>query len=618
MMNVLKLIVFLPLFSSLFVALLRKSILSQLITTVGVGISAVLSWYVFLTFSKNYHLSLFPLLSLSELKVNWAISVDTLSSLMLVIVTTISLVVHLYSIGYMEHDRGKSRFFSYLSLFTFCMIVLVVSDNFVQLFFGWEGVGLCSYLLIGFWFEKYSANSAALKAFVINRVGDFALLIGIFLIYYTFHSLKFTEIFNTASLLSIRKIRAFCCEFKIIDIICVLLFVGCMGKSAQLGLHVWLPDAMEGPTPVSALIHAATMVTAGVFLVARCSLLFELSGVARELIIIVGTLTAFFAATVAITQNDIKKIIAYSTCSQLGYMFIACGLSAYNIAVFHLMTHAFLKALLFLGAGNVIRVMNYEQNIQKIGNCWKKIPYTYASMWIGSLSLSGIFPFAGFYSKDLIIEHAYSIDSFAFVMSLVVVFFTAFYSWRVLLLVFHSQKQSKIDIYEVPIVMLIPLLILTFGSVFSGIWGVKILDITSDVFWKSSLVVADTYEIHNAFIRLLPTLVSLSGILLSFLIYYYQVINQIKSEFLLKFLQNKWYFDEIYEFFIIVPTKVISKLLYKFDVRTIDSFGPNGVVRLVNECSKNFIKLQTGYIFDYAFIMFVALISGALYIIGIL
>ncbi|BEP30734.1 MAG: hypothetical protein WBIAU1_02120 [Wolbachia endosymbiont of Drosophila biauraria] len=390
-----------------------------------------------------------------------------------------------------------------------------------------------------------------------------------------------------------------------------------MGKSAQLGLHVWLPDAMEGPTPVSALIHAATMVTAGIFLVAKCSSLFELSNVARELIVIVGALTAFFAATVAITQNDIKKIIAYSTCSQLGYMFMACGLSAYNVAIFHLMTHAFFKALLFLGAGNVIHAMHHEQNIQKMGNCWKKIPCTYALMWIGSLALSGIFPFAGFYSKDLIIEHAYSTDSFAFVISLVVAFFTAFYSWRLLLLVFHSQKQSKINIHEAPKIMLIPLLILAFGSVFSGIWGANILNITSNAFWKSSLVMIDEHGVHNFFIKLLPTLASLSGIALAYLIYQYQVIRQIKSKFLLKFLQNKWYFDEVYEFVIIAPIRFISRLLWKFDVKAIDSFGPNGVVRLVNECSKSSIKLQTGYIFDYAFIMFVTLIICALYIIGI-
>ncbi|QKX00932.1 NADH-quinone oxidoreductase subunit L [Wolbachia endosymbiont of Dipetalonema caudispina] len=619
MMNILKLIVFLPLFGSLFSAFLRKGIFGQLITTIGVGISMVLSWYIFFTFSENYHLNLFPLLSLSRLRVNWAISIDALSSLMLVIVTTVSLVVHLYSIGYMEHDKGKLRFFSYLSLFTFCMIVLVVSDNFVQLFFGWEGVGLCSYLLIGFWFQKCSANNAALKAFITNRVGDFALLIGIFLIYYTFYSLNFTEIFDVVDFFTTKSVRMFYIKFEVIHIICILLFIGCMGKSAQLGLHIWLPDAMEGPTPVSALIHAATMVTAGVFLVAKCSPLFELSNVARELIVIVGVLTAFFAATVAITQNDIKKIIAYSTCSQLGYMFVACGLSAYNVAIFHLMTHAFSKALLFLSAGNVIHVMHCEQNIQKMGNCWRRIPYTCASMWIGSLALSGIFPFAGFYSKDLLIEHAYDTNSLVFIMSLIITFFTAFYSWRVLLLVFHSQKKSQVNIHEAPIIMLMPLLILAFGSLFSGIWGTNVLDITSDIFWKSSLVVVNKYGVHDFyfFVKLLPTLTSLSGIALACLIYYCQIIKQIKSEFLLKFMKNKWYFDEVYEFCIVVPIRFISKLLYKFDIKAIDSFGINSIIKLVNGCSENSIKLQTGYIFDYAFIMLIALIVSVLCVIGI-
>lgn len=614
----LKLIIFLPFFGSLFAPFFRSSIFSQLIPTIGVGISMVLSWYVFLTFSENYHLNLFTLFSLSELKVDWAVYIDTLSSLMLVIVNTVSLVVHIYSIGYMKHDKGRSRFFSYLSMFTFCMTILIVSDNFVQLFFGWEGVGLCSYLLIGFWFQKYSASSAALKAFIINRIGDFALLIGIFLIYHTSHSLRFIEVFDIANLFSAKNVKIFCYEFKIIHIICILLFIGCMGKSAQLGLHIWLPDAMEGPTPASALIHAATMVTSGVFLIAKCSPLFELSNIARELIVGVGALTAFFAATVATTQNDIKKIIAYSTCSQLGCMFIACGLSAYNVAIFHLMTHAFFKALLFLGAGNVISSMHHERNIQEMGNCWRRIPYTCFSMWIGSLALSGIFPFAGFYSKDLIIEHAYSADSFAFIISLIITFFTSFYSWRLLLLVFHSPKQNEINIREAPIIMLIPLLVLAFGAVFSGAWGVNVLNITSNTFWKSSLVVTDEHKTGNFFIRLLlPTLVSLSGIVLAYLVYYYQIIKRIKSGLLFKFLQNKWYFDEIYELFIIKPVKFISKLLYKFDIKAIDSFGPNGAIKLVNECSKNSVKLQTGYIFDYAFIMFIALVISALCVIGI-
>ncbi|WFW29452.1 MAG: NADH-quinone oxidoreductase subunit L [Wolbachia endosymbiont of Menacanthus eurysternus] len=620
MADILKLIVFLPLFSSLSSAFFpRKNILNQLIAIVGIGISTVLSWYVFFALSQNYHLILFSLFSLSVLKVDWAIKIDTLSSLMLIVITTISLVVHIYSIGYMKYDKGKSRFFSYLSLFTFCMIILVVSDNFIQLFFGWEGVGLCSYLLIGFWFQKHSANNAAFKAFIVNRVADLALLIGIFLVYHVFHTLKFIEIFD--------EINHFkqCTEtvyhkLRMIHIMCILLFIGCMGKSAQFGLHVWLPDAMEGPTPASALIHAATMVVAGIFLIARCSPLFELSSLTKELMIIIGTFTAFFAAVVATIQNDIKKIIAYSTCSQLGHMFMACGFSAYNIAIFHLMTHAFYKALLFLSAGNVIHTM-HSQNIKKMKNCWKKLPCTYTFIWIGSLALSGIFPFAGFYSKDLIIEYAYNTSGFIFIISLIIAFFTAFYSWRFLLLIFHNQnydqKQNEIDIYEVPKIMIIPLLILVFGSMYSGIWGNNILYITSNTFWKSSLVITDEQYKTHLLIKILPNVMSLSGIILAYSIYFYKRFQQIKSKFLFKFLQNKLYIDEIYDFIIVVPMRFISKFLWRFDVEVIDSFGPNGIVYLVNKCSKFSTKLQTGYVFDYAFIMFITLIIGTLYIIGV-
>ncbi|MBV0899171.1 MAG: NADH-quinone oxidoreductase subunit L [Wolbachia endosymbiont of Fragariocoptes setiger] len=609
-----QLIVFIPLITSLLGIFIKKDLFIQLITTTGIIISAILSWYLFITFSNNYHLNLFPIFSLNILRLNWAINIDALSSVMLVIITTVSVVVHIYSIGYM--NKEKSRFFSYLSLFTFCMLMLVVSDNFVQLFFGWEGVGLCSYLLIGFWFKKYSANNAAIKAFIVNRVGDFFLLIGIFLIYYSLNSLEFDCVFNRVDLISHQKIKFFCCEFYIVHVICILLLLGCMGKSAQLGLHIWLPDAMEGPTPVSALIHAATMVTAGVFLIAKCSPIFELSSFTREIITLVGTATAFFAATVAITQDDIKKIIAYSTCSQLGYMFIACGLSAYNIAIFHLMTHAFFKALLFLCAGNVIHVMHHEHNIHKMKNCWRKIPYTYTFMLIGSLALSGIFPFAGYYSKDLIIEHAYNSSTFVFIVSLIVAFFTSFYSWRLLLLVFHSKKQNNVSIQEAPSVMLIPLIILAFGSLFSGIWGVNILNITGNTFWKSSLTVVDQHTTNNYFIKILPTLVSLSGILLAYCIYYFQCIRLVQSNLILKFLRNKWYFDEIYELAIIRTIRLISRFSWNFDIKFIDSCGPNGIVKLVDRWSKESVKLQTGYIFDYVFVMFITLMIGALYIIG--
>ncbi|OEY86625.1 NADH-quinone oxidoreductase subunit L [Wolbachia pipientis] len=599
-MGVPSLIVLLPLLGSLFSAIVKKDRFSQLVTTVGIGISAMLSWYLFLTFSENYHLNILPIFSLEAIKANWAISIDMLSATMLIVVTTVSLVVHIYSIGYMKN--AIPRFFSYLSLFTFCMIVLVVSDNFVQLFFGWEGVGLCSYLLIGFWFKKYSANNAALKAFIVNRIGDFFLLLGIFLVYYTFDSLEFTEIFSKIT------------YYSKFNLICVLLFIGCIGKSAQLGLHIWLPDAMEGPTPASALIHAATMVTAGVFLIARCSPLFELSDIARALVVIIGTLTAFFAATVATTQNDIKKIIAYSTCSQLGYMFIACGISAYHAAIFHLMTHAFFKALLFLCAGNVIHAMDHEQNIHKMGNCWNKMPCTYTFMWIGCLALSGIFPFAGFYSKDLIIEHTYDVNKFAFIVSLIVALLTAFYSWRLILLAFHNKERTSYNVHDVPKIMLIPLIILALGSFLSGIWGIDILNITSDAFWKASLVMQEKHLQTSHFIAFLPTLMSVSGILCAYLVYHFKLINQ---KFPIKFLQNKWYFDEIYEFIIIVPVKFLSNLLLKYDIKVIDFLGPNGIAGLVNMCSKSSVKLQTGYIFDYVFVMLVMLIIASLYIVGI-
>ncbi len=596
-MNISSLIVFLPLLGALFSTIIKKDRFSQLITTLGVGASSILAWYLFFTFSENYHLNLFPIFSLEAIKLNWAINIDMLSAFMLIVITTVSLIVHIYSIGYMQD--GIRRFFSCLSFFTFCMIVLVVSDNFVQLFFGWEGVGMCSYLLIGFWFKKYAANNAALKAFIVNRVGDFFLLLGIFLIYYTFNSLEFVNIFNKTS------------YHSELNLICILLFIGCMGKSAQLGLHIWLPDAMEGPTPASALIHAATMVTAGVFLIARCSPLFELSNIARELIVVVGTLTAFFAAAIAITQNNIKKVIAYSTCSQLGYMFIACGVSAYHAAIFHLMTHAFFKALLFLGAGNVIHAMNHEQNIHKMGNCWNKIPYTYTFMWIGFLALSGIFPFAGFYSKDLIIEHAYETNRFAFMGSLIVALLTAFYSWRLLFLVFHNGKQSG-HVHNVPKIMLIPLCVLALGSCFAGIWGIHILDVAGNTFWQSSLVVSKAHPHTSYFIKFLSALMGLSGILFAYCVYY---LKRIKQEYSIKLLQNKLYFDEIYESIIVIPLRFLSRILLKCDMKIIDSCGPNGISRLVNICSKGSIKLQTGYIFDYVFIMLIMLIISTLYII---
>lgn len=605
-------IVFLPLIGAVLSSLKKNIFCSQVVPTAFVAISSLLSWYLFITFSQSSTISLFSWIAVGSLKVNWALNIDRLTTTMFIVVTTVSTVVHLYSMGYMEHDRGISRFFSYLSLFTFFMLVLVTSGNFLQLFCGWEGVGLCSYLLIGFWFEKYSATKAAMKAFIINRIGDFFLLIGIVLIYYVFGSLDFAEVFGRANLSDPYIIEI---KINVIHIICILLFIGCMGKSAQIGLHTWLPDAMEGPTPVSALIHAATMVTAGVFLVARCSPLFELSYIAREIIIITGSITCFFAATVAIAQNDIKKIIAYSTCSQLGYMFIACGSSAYNLGIFHLMTHAFFKALLFLSAGNVIYAMHHEQDIRKMGGCYKKIPLTYALMLTGSLALTGVFPFAGFYSKDLIIENVYNINKFAFAISTLVVFLTSLYSWRLMFLVFHGKEKNN-KTHKLPKIMLLPLLILAFGSIFSGIWGENILLITDASFWQGSMLIANNEHYIPIYVKLLPMLFSFLGMLLAYLLYIRNLFTNIKNKPLLNFLHNKWYFDEIYEHLLVRPVRFFAIILWKFlDVKIIDSFGIGGIVALAKHSSINSLKLQTGRIFDYAIIMVFGFIISIFYII---
>ena len=423
---------------------------SELITTVLVILSAILSGVVFYNgiFHDQYgNYKILDWITSGTFQVNWSINIDPLSSIMLVVVTSVSSLVHVYSIGYMSHDPNKPRFMSYLSLFTFSMLMLVVSDNFLQLFFGWEGVGLCSYLLIGFWYKKESANNAAIKAFLVNRVGDFGLVIGIFLIFYYFDTVNYSEVFIRAAGSIDKEINFLGFNPNLITIICLSLFIGAMGKSAQFLFHTWLPDAMEGPTPVSALIHAATMVTAGVFLVVRCSPLFEYSQVALNFVAITGMITAIFAASIALVQNDIKKIIAYSTCSQLGYMFFAAGVGAYHVAIFHLFTHAFFKALLFLGSGSVIHAFKDEQDIRLMGGVWKKLPYTWVLMLIGTLALTG-FPFlSGFYSKDAIIEFAFfkgsSIGHYAMTVGIFTAFLTAIYSWRLFFKTFHGSYNNK-------------------------------------------------------------------------------------------------------------------------------------------------------------------------------
>ena len=579
------LIVFLPLLAAIISGFFGNKLgnrFSEILTSLFVSISAIFSIYIFYNVminDYNSNIIISSWISSGTLEVNWSIKIDPLSSVMLVVVTFISSLVHIYSIGYMHHDPHKPRFMSYLSLFTFSMLMLVTSDNFLQLFFGWEGVGVCSYFLIGFWFKKQSANNAAIKAFLVNRVGDFGLALGIFLIFYYFGTINYTEVFNLIPTLVSEKINFLGFNFVVIDLICILLFIGAMGKSAQIFLHTWLPDAMEGPTPVSALIHAATMVTAGVFLVVRCSPIYELSPLGLEIVTLIGMSTAFFAATVALVQNDIKKIIAYSTCSQLGYMFFAAGVGAYNVAMFHLFTHAFFKALLFLGAGSVIHSFQNEQDIKNMGGVWRKLPFTYLMMIIGTLALTG-FPFlSGFYSKDAIIEFAYlergSLSNYAAAIGIITAIFTSIYSWRLIFLTFHgsfnNNKLNIKDLHESPLVMLIPLVLLSVGALFSGMFFKEIFIGTesSQLFWKDSIMFLEPLSKDHPplwFLLLTPTLVTLS-IPISF---YMFVKNKQVPEYLASsneplytFLKNKWYFDELYDFLLVRPSKKIGHYIWK-------------------------------------------------------
>src|SRR6202047_618419 len=452
---------------------------AELITSTLLVITCVLSWYAFYDVGFGGHDVRVPMVSFitfADLKADWALRVDSLTAVMLVVVTTISSLVHIYSIGYMEEDPYRPRFFSYLSFFTFAMLMLVTADNLVQMFFGWEGVGLASYLLIGFWFHKPEANAAAIKAFIVNRVGDFGFSLGIFAVFYLTGAVDFDTIFAQAPGLVGKSLHFLSSDLDALTVTCILLFIGAMGKSAQIGLHTWLPDAMEGPTPVSALIHAATMVTAGVFMVARLSPLFEYAPTALAVVCVIGATTAFFAGTVGMAQNDIKRVIAYSTCSQLGYMFFAAGVSAYSASIFHLMTHAFFKALLFLAAGSVIHALAGEQDMRKMGGLWRVIPITYVLMWIGNLALAGIWPFAGYYSKDVIIEAAWAsgtgVGLYAFWLGIATAFLTAFYSWRLMFMTFHgaprAEHHAMEHAHESPPVMLWPLYVLAAGALLAG------------------------------------------------------------------------------------------------------------------------------------------------------
>jgi NADH-quinone oxidoreductase subunit L len=602
------------------------SMAAELITTGLLFFSMIVSWIVFVQvgFGQDAHVSLANWVVSGDLKFAWALRIDTLTAVMLVVVTTISALVHLYSIGYMAEDPYQPRFFSYLSLFTFAMLMLVTADNLVQLFFGWEGVGLMSYLLIGFWYHKPEANAAAIKAFIVNRVGDFGFSLGIFAVFMMTGAVDFDTVFAQAPGLAGKTINILGVHADALTLICLLLFTGAMGKSAQFLLHTWLPDAMEGPTPVSALIHAATMVTAGVFMVARLSPLFELAPNAQTFVITIGATTALFAATVGLVQNDIKRIVAYSTCSQLGYMFVAMGVGAYSVGMFHLFTHAFFKALLFLGSGSVITAMHHEQDIRRMGGLKDRIPLTYWAMVIGTLALTGFPLTAGYYSKDAIIEAAYAgtnpMAIYGFLCTVLAAALTSFYSWRLIFKTFHGTPHDHHHYeaaHESPFTMLVPLAVLAAGSLFAG-YPFKELFAGHGVeeFFRQSLKFAEGNHVLEDMERIpyligiLPTLMMVIGFAVAWQFYIRKpelpVALAHQHESLYRFLLNKWYFDELYDLIFVRPAIRLGRLLWKCgDGWLIDGFGPDGVSARVLDVTRNVVRLQTGYLYHYAFAMLI-------------
>ncbi|SLN53623.1 NADH-quinone oxidoreductase subunit L [Oceanibacterium hippocampi] len=627
------LIVFLPLAAALIAGFFGRQLGdrgAQVVTSGAVLTSALLSWVALFQVAFGHApvtITLFDWVVSGDFAASWAIRVDALTAVMLVVVNTVSSLVHVYSIGYMSHDKAKGRFMAYLSLFTFAMLMLVTADNLLQLYFGWEGVGLASYLLIGFWYHKASANAAAIKAFVVNRVGDFGFALGVVGIFYIFGSIEFDQIFAAAPEQVGKSFVFMGMEVDVLTTLCLLLFLGAMGKSAQLFLHTWLPDAMEGPTPVSALIHAATMVTAGVFMVARLSPLFEYAPDALTVVTVVGGSTAFFAATVGLVQNDIKRVIAYSTCSQLGYMFFAAGVSAYPVAIFHLFTHAFFKALLFLCAGSVIHAVSDEQDMRRMGGLWKHIKATYVLMWIGSLALAGIWPFAGYFSKDMVLEAAYAagttVGSYAFWLGIAAAIMTAFYSWRLLFMTFHgaprASKEVMDHVHESPKVMLIPLYVLALGSICAGfIFAPYMVGHHYQEFWGNSILVLEEHvamaEAHDvaAWVKFLPLVAGVVGILIAFQLYIRR--PEMPAELarthqaLYQFLLNKWYFDELYDWIFVRPATWLGRVLWKGgDGRIIDGLGPDGIAMTVVRVAARAKQIQTGYIYHYAFAILIGI-----------
>lgn len=623
--------IFLPLIGAIisgFFGPLIKNKGAQFVTCGALLLSAIFSLLILNDVALQQEpksIQLFSWIISGNFSIDWELRFDTLTAVMLVVVTFVSCAVHFYSIGYMHHDPSVPRFFSYLSLFTFFMLMLVTSDNFLQLFFGWEGVGLASYLLIGFWYEKPSANAAAIKAFLVNRVGDFGFALGILGVFLLYGSVEFDVVFNDTPSKAAAIMEFLGGQWHALTVICLLLFIGAMGKSAQLGLHTWLPDAMEGPTPVSALIHAATMVTAGVFMVARLSPMFEYAPFALDVVCVVGASTAFFAATIGLCQNDIKRVIAYSTCSQLGYMFFACGVSAYAAGIFHLFTHAFFKALLFLGAGSVIHAMSSEQDMRKMGGIWRLIPLTYTMMWVGSLALAGLPFFAGFYSKDMILESAFAAQSgvgtYAFWMGILAAIMTAFYSWRLLFMTFHGEpradEKTMAHVHESPKVMTLPLLVLAVGALFAGFIGYDaFVGDGMKAFWGEAILVLPTntaiFDAHYVplWVKLAPIVVGLVGIAIAYYMYIHRkdmpakVVSFCPKLYL--FIYNKWYFDELYELILVRPAKYIGKGLWKEgDGTLIDGVGPDGISRVVQNLAGRVSQLQTGFVYHYAFAMLI-------------
>ncbi|ESY57687.1 MULTISPECIES: NADH-quinone oxidoreductase subunit L [unclassified Mesorhizobium] len=642
-------IVFLPLLGFLIVGLFGNALgakASEYITSGFLVISAVLSWVAFFSVGfgegEVFTVPVLRWIQSGGLDASWALRIDTLTVVMLVVVNTVSALVHIYSIGYMHHDPNRPRFFAYLSLFTFAMLMLVTADNLVQMFFGWEGVGLASYLLIGFWYKRPSANAAAIKAFVVNRVGDFGFALGIFGVFVLFGSVNLGTIFaNAATFIpaegapqgaAVLTFLGYALDKQAaMTIVCLLLFMGAMGKSAQVPLHTWLPDAMEGPTPVSALIHAATMVTAGVFMLARLSPLFELSHSALTVVTFIGAFTAFFAATVGLVQNDIKRVIAYSTCSQLGYMFVALGVGAYGAAIFHLFAHAFFKALLFLGSGSVIHAVSDEQDMRKMGGLRKLIPKTYWMMVIGTLALTGVgipvtvIGTAGFFSKDAIIEAAFaghnSVAGLAFVLLVIAACFTSFYSWRLIFMTFHGEPRASHDVmhhvHESPPVMLVPLFILAAGALFAGVifHGAFIGEGYTE-FWKASLfTLPDNHILHDIhelplWVELAPFVAMIIGFAVAWKFYIRspELPRSVAANhrLLYAFLLNKWYFDELYDVLFVRPAKALGRFLWKTgDGTIIDGLGPDGISARVVDVTDRVVKLQTGYLYHYAFAMLI-------------